>query len=63
MYEFKARGSRQLDVCLRMLYDAGHDFLVRIVKNEKNRIEYRIDIRSDEATFNRLQERYDNLIR
>ena len=60
--EFSAKGSRQLDICLRMLYDAGYEFFVKIVKNEKDKIEYRISIVADEEAYQTLSKRFRNLI-
>lgn len=62
MNEFVARSPRQLDLCLKLLYDANVAFAVKIRENEKRKIEYVININVDEQTYERLMETYRILI-
>lgn len=63
MNEFVAKGSRQVDLCMRMLFDEGIDFKVVPQLDDKERVYYRIRITVDEQTYTKLENRYKKLIR
>lgn len=63
MLSITAKGARQLDTCLRMLYNEKIEFRVRVQKNAKEKIEYVITANVDELTAKRLQERFEDLTR
>lgn len=50
-----ARSDRQLGICLRMLYDEGYkNLVVESEINAKNRMEFHVKVRADEATMAKL---------
>ena len=60
---FLAKTDRQLGTCLRMLLAAGiADSELKVVENEKEKLEYHICIEADDATFATLKKRYETLI-
>lgn len=63
-HELLAKTDRQLGTCLRMLYAEGlHGPLeVYTAKNPKGKIEYRVILPVDDATFETLQNRYETLL-
>ncbi len=63
MLSITAKGARQLDTCLRMLYNEKIEFDVRVQKNAKGKIEYLVTASVDELTAKRLQERFEDLTR
>lgn len=63
MLSITAKGARQLDICLRMLYNEKIEFDVHVQKNAKGKIEYLVTANVDEATERRLQERFEDLTR
>lgn len=62
MNHFKAVSDKQLGVCLRMLYAEGIQGSVKVVLNDKDKIEFHVEINADQETFERLDERYKILI-
>ena len=58
-----ARSDSQLGISLRMLYDEGYkNLVVESEINAKNRMEFHVKVRADEATMAKLNERYQTLI-
>ena len=63
MNEFVAKGSRQVDLCMRMLFDEGIDFKVVPQLDDKERVYYIVRVTVDAQTYTRLANRYKKLIR
>ena len=59
---FRAVNDKQLGICLRMLYAEQLDPFVKVVLNEKDKIEFHICINADEQLYDELIERYKILI-
>ena len=59
---FRAVNDKQLGICLRMLYAEQLDPFVKVVLNEKDKIEFHIRINADEQLYDELIERYKILI-
>ncbi len=62
MNSFLAKSPRQLDLCLKLLYDAGVSFAVHVRENDRSKIEYVIGIQTDEDTYQKLRETYRILV-
>ena len=62
MNYFQAVNDKQLGVCLRMLYAEKIQPFVKIVMNEKGKIEFQVSINADDGLFEMLNERYKILI-
>ena len=60
---FRAVNDKQLGICLRMLYaEEQLNPFVKVVLNEKDKIEFYIRINADEQLYDELIERYKILI-
>ena len=62
MQEFIVRGSKPLDLCLRMLFSNDAPFHVKPFQDEKERVYYRIIVNMSEQKFKELIELYRTLI-
>ena len=62
MREFTAKNSKQLDLCLKLLYAERIGFSVRVCENTKKKIEYRIHVQATEQKATELEEKYRILI-
>ncbi len=62
MKDFLAVNSKQLGICLKMLYAENVIFYVKVVENNKGKINYMISAELDEKTYAELRERYRILI-
>lgn len=63
MKQFVAKGSRQVDLCMRMLFDEGIDFRVIPQLDVKENVYYVIEAALDDQTFDKLETRYKRLIK
>ena len=61
MHELLAKSDRQLGMCLRMLYDEGCP--VRSEINDKGKMEFHVLLPVDDETFERLQKRFETMVR
>ena len=63
MHELLAKSDHQLGMCLRMLYAEGLSSLdIHSEINQKGKMEFHVLLPVDDETFERLQERFENLI-
>ncbi len=62
MKDFIAMNAKQLDLCLKMLFAEGIEPAVKTLRNGKGKIYYRIGVNIDDATYNKLSERYSIMI-
>lgn len=62
MVSFRANSPKQLDLCLRMLYAEGMNFVVVITETNKGRIVYDVQTSADGDRKIMLEERYRILI-
>lgn len=62
MKYFLATNAKQLDLCLKMLFAESIEPTVKTLRNGKGKIFYRVGASIDEATFNKLNERYSIMI-
>lgn len=64
MHELLAKSDRQLGMCLRMLYDEGMPRLdLHSEINDKGKMEFRVLLPVDDETFERLQKRFETMVR
>ena len=64
MHELLAKSDRQLGMCLRMLYDEGMPKLdVHSEINDKGKMEFHVLLPVDDETFERLQKRFETMVR
>lgn len=63
MKQFVAKGSRQVDLCMRMLFDEGIDFRVVPQLDDKEKVYYVIEVALDDGAFDKLETRYKRLIK
>ena len=61
MKTLTVRTPRHLDICLRLLFIENTDFTLKVVKTDKGKIVYEINIIADEQEFELLKEKYDGL--
>lgn len=57
-----AVNGKQLDICLKMLFEYGCIWQVEMHKTDKGKMHYHVIITSTSADFDKLQQRYNNLI-
>lgn len=62
MKKFLAVNSKQLGICLKMLYAEKITFTVEVVENNKGKINYIISVDIDDSLDTKLRERYRILI-
>ena len=62
MYDFIAKNSKQLDICLRLLYAEGQLFSVSVQESAKGKIFYVIAINADDETKKILRDKYRIMI-
>ena len=62
MKGLEAKNSKQLDICLRMLYSEKVRFIVEVRETNKQKIVYWIGAIVDEQKFKALKEKYRILI-
>lgn len=62
MVYFVAKNSRQLGICLKMIYDEKLKYSVTVYENEKRKIEYEVMAVADKELAEKLKERYRILI-
>ncbi|MCM1525238.1 MAG: hypothetical protein NC120_12365 [Ruminococcus sp.] len=62
MQDFIATNSKQLDLCLKLLFVEGLDPTVKTLRNSKGKVYYRISISTEDASYNRLKEQFSVLI-
>lgn len=53
-----ATSSRQLGLCLKLLYAEKESFSVSVCKNDKQKIEYQIDVNTNKKRMAELEEKY-----
>ncbi|PDX80797.1 hypothetical protein [Faecalibacterium prausnitzii] len=64
MHELLAKSDRQLGMCLRMLYDEGMPRLdLHLEINDKGKMEFHVLLPVDDETFERLQKRFETMVR
>ena len=65
MHELLAKSDRQLGVCLRMLYNEGMPGPLEVHSeiNNKGKMEFHVLLPVDDGTFERLQKRFEAIIR
>ena len=63
MKEFVAKGSRQLDICLRMLFANGIKFNVIPYKDEKEHVYYIVAVKLNKQKYDELSNLYKTLIK
>lgn len=64
MHELLAKSDRQLGMCLRMLYDEGMPHLdLHLEINDKGKMEFHVLLPVDDETFERLQKRFETMVR
>ena len=64
MHELLAKSDRQLGMCLRMLYDEGMPRLdLHSEINDKGKMEFHLLLPVDDETFERLQKRFETMVR
>ena len=64
MHELLAKSDRQLGMCLRMLYDEGMPRLdLHLEINDKGKMEFHVLLPVDDETFERLQKRFETMMR
>lgn len=63
MKEFIAKGSRQVDLCMRMLYHHNVRFSVVPCKDDKERVYYKVKVNVSQKRFDELLELYKTLIK
>ena len=64
MHELLAKSDRQLGMCLRMLYDEGMPKLdLHSEINDKGKMEFHVLLPVDDETFERLQKRFEAMVR
>ena len=64
MHELLAKSDRQLGMCLRMLYDEGMPCLDLYSEiNDKGKMEFHVLLSVDDETFERLQKRFETMVR
>lgn len=65
MHELLAKSDRQLGMCLRMLYDEGMSGPLDIHSeiNDKGKMEFHVLLPVDDETFERLQKRFETMVR
>lgn len=57
-----AKNDKQLGLCLRMLYADNIPFTVKVVENNKQRIEFHVYAGTDESKVQELTERFRILV-
>ncbi|MCM1525248.1 MAG: hypothetical protein NC120_12415 [Ruminococcus sp.] len=62
MQDFLAVNSKQLGICLKMLYAEKVRYSVKVVENNKGKINYIINAEVDNDTYKKLRERYRIMI-
>lgn len=63
MKRFVAKGSRQIDLCMRMLFDEGIDFRVIPQLDDKEKVYYVVEVAIDDQMFDKLETRYKRLVK
>lgn len=63
MKEFVAKGSRQLDICVRMLFANGMKIHLIPKKDEKEHVYYVLAARMSDRKYEELMELYKTLIK
>ena len=63
MKEFIAKGSRQVDLCMRMLFHHGIPFRVIPHKDDKERVYYTVEVNVGKQKYNELSDLYKTLIK
>lgn len=64
MHEFLAKSDHQLGMCLRMLYSEGMPHLdLHSEINDRGKMEFHVLIPVDDETFERLQKRFETMVR
>ena len=65
MHEILAKSDRQLGMCLRMLYDEGMPLCrgCPLGINDKGKMEFHVLLPVDDGTFERLQKRFETMVR
>ena len=62
MKALKANNSKQLDICLRLLYAEKHEFIVKVRETDNGKIYYEISVNTTEETMSVLEEKFRILI-
>lgn len=57
-----AVNGKQLDICLKMLFEYGTSWCVEMHKTDKGKMHYHVIIQNYSADVDKLQQRYNNLI-
>lgn len=65
MHEILAKSDRQLGMCLRMLYDEGMPGPLDVHSeiNDKGKMAFHVLLPVDDETFERLQKRFETMVR
>ena len=63
MHELLAKSDRQLGMCLRMLYDEGMPGPLDVHSEIKCKMEFYVLLPVDDETFERLQKRFETMVR